>query len=285
MRLSKDMTCSTSYEPQPTGRGEIGVRAGRAGCAHRVRRLCGFTLLELLTVVAVIAILAGLLLPSTSRAKQSAHTATCMSNVRQLQLAWQMYAEDSNGVCVPNSSRRVDGVYRGYPDTWAGENSAVLDVDDERLRQGLFVRLRLIESAPIFRCPADRSRAGNGPRTRSYSLDAYFSGNTNSVGKPFYRVDEATNPSEAFVFVDELEETIDDGHMLIARAPIPRWSNMPADRHSRGAVMSFADGHCEHWRWRARKHFRPPREEAWMTATGSDLEDLGRMQQALPNRP
>jgi prepilin-type N-terminal cleavage/methylation domain-containing protein/prepilin-type processing-associated H-X9-DG protein len=270
-----------------------GRASGRDGAArtrwaertHCVRRLRGFTLLELLTVVAVIAILAGLLLPATSRAKQSAHTAACLSNVRQLQMAWQMYAEDSSGACVPNSSRRVGGIYRGYPDTWAGENNAALDDDDERLRLGLFVRLRLIESTAIFRCPADRSKAGNRSRTRSYSLDAHLSGHTNAVGIPFYRLDEVANPSDTLVFMDELETTIDDGHMLIARAPDTRWSNMPADRHGRGAVLSFADGHCEHWRWKARKHFRPPRGDAWMTATGADLDDLGRMQKALPKRP
>src|SRR2546422_3848067 len=68
------------------------------------RRICiaGFTLLELLVVVAVIAILASLLLPVLGRAKTKAQGIFCMNNTRQLALAWIMYADDHNGQLVPN---------------------------------------------------------------------------------------------------------------------------------------------------------------------------------------
>ena len=63
----------------------------------------GFTLIELLVVIAIIAILASLLLPSLSRSKARAHAIICMSNLRQLQLAWILYTEDHDGNFVPNS--------------------------------------------------------------------------------------------------------------------------------------------------------------------------------------
>src|ERR1035441_436415 len=63
----------------------------------------GFTLIELLVVIAIIAILAALLLPALARSKQQAFIAKCLSNDRELTLAWLMYASDNNGVLVGNA--------------------------------------------------------------------------------------------------------------------------------------------------------------------------------------
>src|SRR5688572_6031232 len=62
----------------------------------------GFTLIELLVVIAIIAILAGLLLPALGKSKTAAQGISCMNNLKQLQIAWLMYAEDHNGMLVPN---------------------------------------------------------------------------------------------------------------------------------------------------------------------------------------
>ena len=68
----------------------------------------GFTLIELLVVIAIIAILAGMLLPSLGKAKVRAQNLQCMNNLRQVMLAWQLYAEDNRGTLPFNTVFETD---------------------------------------------------------------------------------------------------------------------------------------------------------------------------------
>ncbi|MGI5816488.1 MAG: type II secretion system protein [Armatimonadota bacterium] len=61
----------------------------------------GFTLIELLVVIAIISILAAILFPAFARAREQARQASCTSNLRQIGIAWQMYAGDHDDLVVP----------------------------------------------------------------------------------------------------------------------------------------------------------------------------------------
>src|SRR6056297_2954549 len=71
------------------------------GGSQMQRRRCGFTLIELLVVIAIIAILAAILFPVFARAREKARQSSCLSNVKQMELAWQMYAQDYDERVVP----------------------------------------------------------------------------------------------------------------------------------------------------------------------------------------
>ena len=90
------------------------------------------------------------------------------------------------------------------------------------------------------------------------------------------------NPSKVFVFVDESEWTIDNGIFLVYRPSIQYWDDVPSDRHSHGANLSFADGHCEYWRWRESKQTQRAYDPV---VSPADEQDLQRMQAALPPAP
>jgi prepilin-type N-terminal cleavage/methylation domain-containing protein/prepilin-type processing-associated H-X9-DG protein len=133
------------------------------------RRSTGFTLIELLVVIAIIGILAAMVFPVFARARESARKAVCLSNVKNLALAIQMYLADNNDTLPPYENRPE---VLDYFDTCPGgdktpDNMAVLDghCQKGRKHQNPYLRWPVIldeytKNRDVYRCPSAKLSRG-----------------------------------------------------------------------------------------------------------------------------
>ena len=223
----------------------------------------GFTLIEVLVVVAIIGILAGMLLPALSRAKGRAQGITCANHVRQLQIAWTLFADEHEGRLINNHGiqetvRRRDNWVNNVLDwNYSPDNTNLVSLTSGHITPYLG------KSTAVFKCPSDRSIAENGERIRSFSLNSLVGdpGELTNRFNPqllqFVKITDFPKPSDTYVFLDEHPDTINDGFFM-NRWSEYKWGNLPAANHDNGANLSFADGHVEKHRWVESTTLKPP---------------------------
>lgn len=250
----------------------------------------GFTLVELLVVIAVMGIVAALLMPALSQANERARAIVCLNNTKQLALGVRLYADDHEdrlpyNLGMNGSSFRTNINWVNNVMTWdlSPDNTNPATLTDAAL--GPYVS----GSTGVYRCPSDRvlssmqRQAGWTARIRSYSMNAMIgdagmlsTGGTN-VNNPHYRqffkMAQIPHPAEIFVFLDEHPDSIDDGYFVnrVAYASAPgylaasygaQWIDLPASYHNRTAAFSFADGHSALHRWARHSTIRLPQPNA-----------------------
>jgi prepilin-type N-terminal cleavage/methylation domain-containing protein/prepilin-type processing-associated H-X9-DG protein len=256
-----------------------------------------FTLVELLVVIAIIGILAALLLPTLSKSKSRAQSVACLSNLKQLELCLHLYVTDFNDYYVPNNSVAIFGYPAGDIKgmSWLPDVSADTEINPSNIVNGLLFPYN--KSLPIYHCPADRStlQTPDGQplpqlRWRSYNLSQSVNGYPQGDAEYFGIIPAWTKytdvrqpvPSRLFVFIDESADTIQDAEF--GNPPIGSpfftpnvWWDMPSDRHSQGGNLSFADGHVEHWKWKAPKIFYGITQPV----ASAEMPDFARVQGAM----
>ena len=222
----------------------------------------GFTLIELLVVIAILGILAALLLPVLGRSQGKAEAATCANNLKQLHIAWVLYAEENSDLLVNN---------HGVPETLALRQTWANNVEDWQTSDDNTNLIYLTDSklgpcashsARIYKCPSDRVPAPNGARIRSMSMNSQvgnpgeLTNRFNPLYVQFFKSTQIANPSGIFVFLDEHADTLNDG-FFVNVLDDNAWGNLPASYHGGAGNLVFADGHREIRRWLVPSTVRP----------------------------
>jgi prepilin-type processing-associated H-X9-DG protein len=247
----------------------------------------------LLVVIAIISILASLLLPTLGRAKARGQATACVSNIRQLQLAWLLYTDEHDQIMPPHTPRQIGTTWRSVPPSWVLGNAQV-DVNLTNIESG--VLWPYTRSPGVYLCPADNSMANQSAslvqrRIRSYQTQGALNPQEGWVAAGKYGLYRKLTaipqpkPSGLMVMIEVTARSIDTAEyswIFGAWNGGGSWWSFPADRHRQRGSMGYADGHVALLKWKAVKENRPQPDSV---RRGDDTADMMVMLEGRPRSP
>ena len=275
----------------------------------------GFTLVELLIVIGIIALLIALLMPALSAAREHARRIKCMSNMRQLTAAWIMYANANKGhFCSSEWQDVIPGKgapFGGY--TLAGISPGSLPgglwtwIADTPSGQDFTKGMLwpLLKDTQIYYCPNDPYLPES-----NYTINGYLAGR---VGTPttLFRLSEIRHSESTFLFIEggaslaqpggvDTDDNRDDAddHAVTSRVdgsfittfyPATSFAQLPGIFHplggGNGTPVSFVDGHVIFWSYAHPTAFTNATDPAFIARATIDQVDLMQLEAWSGGRP
>ncbi|MGV7235656.1 MAG: prepilin-type N-terminal cleavage/methylation domain-containing protein [Nitrosomonadaceae bacterium] len=237
------------------------------------RKEKAFTLIELLVVIAIIALLLAIIMPALNKVKEQAAQIPCLANMKTLAFGFYMYQEENAGKLLNAYTWTADVK---DSDAWVYPPTTMLPTDPhtgpginlynpsectvEREVNGI-KRGKLwdyVEDKDVYHCPADKRAGRADVGFRSYSMintirDPHFNNNATHMVE---KMGDIRSPSDKYIIVEAQRMMGGSPHWNMGSwcfdIQTQNFNEPPANWHSKGVSLSFADGHAEKYKWRSK---------------------------------
>ena len=228
-----------------------------------------FTLVELLVVISIIALLMAILIPALNRVKDQAKTIVCRNNLRNLSMAWNMYAQDNDGyICQGENDTSPTSIKNPY--AWIGppigtndpayqQGMTIVEREKEGIKNGML--WPYAKDVDIYHCPADKLALEENLNTNTNPFTTYaIPGGMNGRHDIYKPTPEGKNlpvesfleiirPAEKYIFVEENDAKGANWGSWILNPFGDEWHDAMDIYHNKKACLGFADGHAEVHQW------------------------------------